>query len=131
MNLPLHYGLLGILEAGAIAFAVGVLCFLFWHWLCARMRWSMGHVLGWSCVTAVAIGAGIDAWNMFYLGIVKLESPLYARLALQGIHNPEALGARVVCEVTAALAGVAVGWQWFSKKTREESVEKSGEETDS
>ncbi len=76
MNLPLHYGLLGALEAGVIALLVGLLCFLFWHWLSGKMRWSTGHAIGWACVTAVVIGAGVDAWNMFYLGIARLESPL-------------------------------------------------------
>ena len=117
MNLPLHYGLLGALEAGLVALFVGVLCFLFWHWLSGKMRWSTGHAIGWACVTAVVIGAGVDAWNMFYLGIARLESPLYARIALQGIHDPDGLGSRVVLEIAGALSGVVLGWQWFSKKT--------------
>lgn len=129
MNLPLHYGFLGALEAGLIAFAIGVLCFLLWHWLCRRTGWSIGHAIGWACVTATLIGAGIDAWNLFYLGIMKLESPLYARLALQGIHDAESLGARVVCEVAGALSGVAMGWQWFSTKSRDDSVAGSDEKT--
>jgi len=116
MNLPLHYGLLGALEAGVIALLVGLLCFLFWHWLSGKMRWSTGHAIGWACVTAVVIGAGVDAWNMFYLGIARLESPLYARIALQGIHDPDGLGSRVVLEIAGALSGVVLGWQWFSKK---------------
>ena len=117
MNLPLHYGLLGALEAGVIALLVGLLCFLFWHWLSGKMRWSTGHAIGWACVTAVVIGAGVDAWTMFYLGIARLESPLYARIALQGIHDPDGLGSRVVLEIAGALSGVVLGWQWFSKKT--------------
>lgn len=117
MNLPLHYGVLGAIEAGLIAFVLGVLCFLFWNWVSTRMRWSMGHAVGWASVSAVIFGAGVDTWNMFYLGISKLESPLYARLALQGIHDPDSLGSRVVLEIAGALSGVALGWQWFSKKT--------------
>lgn len=119
MNLPLHYGVLGALEAGVIAFVLGVLCFLFWNWLCLRLRWSIGHAVGWACVSAAVVGAGVDAWNLFYLGIMKLESPLYARLALQGIHDPESLGSRVVLEIAGALSGVALGWHWFSKKIPE------------
>lgn len=130
MNLPLHYGVLGAVEAGLIAFIVGVLCFLFWHWLCDRQRWSIGHAVGWACVMAVLVGAGIDAWHLFYLGISRLESPLYARLALQGIHDAESLGSRVVLEIAGALGGVALGWQWFSKKTSDETSPRSAEKTD-
>lgn len=130
MNLPLHYGLLGALEAGVIALLVGLLCFLFWHWLIGKMRWSTGHAIGWACVTAVVIGAGVDAWNMFYLGIARLESPLYARIALQGIHDPDGLGSRVVLEIAGALSGVVLGWQWFSKKTPDEAAPKTAEKTD-
>ena len=122
MNLPLHFGFLGAVEAGIIALLVGMLAFLFWNWLMRMTGGSIGHALGWACVTAVVVSGGIDAWNLFYLGIVKLESPLYARLALQGIHDADALGARVVCELVGALTGVALGWQWFSAGNRKENV---------
>jgi len=130
MNLPLHYGLLGVLEAGLIALLIGLLCFLFWHWLSGKMGWSIGHTIGWACVMAVVIGAGVDAWNMFYLGIARLESPLYARIALQGIHDPDGLGSRVVLEIAGALAGVVLGWQWFSKKTTDAPAANDAEKTD-
>lgn len=122
MNLPLHIGFLGALEAGLIALLVGVLAFLFWQWLMRVVGGTIGHALGWACVSAVAVAGGIDAWNLFYLGIMKLESPLYARIALQGIHDAGSLGARVVCEVAGALAGVAMGWQLFSGGFREKIV---------
>jgi len=130
MNLPLHYGVLGALEAGLIALLIGLLCFLFWNGLSLRLRWSMGHAIGWACVSAVIIGAGVDVWNMFYLGIARLESPLYARIALKGIHDPDGLGARVVLEIAGALSGVVLGWQWFSKKTPDEDAAKTSEKTD-
>jgi hypothetical protein len=50
---------------------------------------------------------------------------LYARLALQGIHDAESLGARVVCEVVGALTGVVSGWHWFSDGFREKNVPES------
>lgn len=133
MNLPLHIGFLGAIEAGLVAFVVGLFAFALWHWLCIRLRWSMGRALGWACVTAVVIAAGLDAWNLFYLGMMRLESPLYARIALQGIHDPGSLGARVVCEFVGALVGVATGWYWFSGRMGDENVaskEKSGPSSD-
>jgi hypothetical protein len=130
MNLPLHLGFLGALEAGLIALLVGIVCYGLWNWLMRKVGASAGHAIGWACVTAAVVAGGIDAWNLFYLGIMKLESPLYARLALQGIHDAESLGARVVCEAAGALAGVAIGWQIFSGGFREKSVSKPGENTD-
>ena len=122
MNLPLHLGFLGALEAGLIAMLVGVLAYALWHWLMRAFGGTVAQTVGWAGLTAVVVAAGIDAWNLFYLGIMKLESPLYARLALQGIHDPGSLGARVVMEVTGALAGVVIGWRLFSDGFGKESV---------
>lgn len=113
MNLPLHFGWLGVLEAALIAFAIGLLCFGVWHWLGRRAGWPRARAIGWGCVTAVAIGAGIDSWNLFYLGAVRLESPLYARIALAKMHDPDFLGTRVFMQWCGALAGVVAGW-WLA-----------------
>ena len=110
MNLPLHFGWPGVLEAALIAFAAGVLCFLFWRWTCRRAGWSEARAIGWACASAVAVGAGIDSWNLFYLGVVKLESPVYARIALSKMHDPDFLGTRVFMEWTGAVCGVVAGW---------------------
>ncbi len=81
--------------------------------------------MDWACVTAVVIAAGLDARNLFYLGMMRLASALYARIALLGIRG--LLGARVVCEFVGALAGAATGWYWFSRRIREESVASTDE----
>lgn len=99
MNLSLHTGLLGALEAGLIAFAIGLLVYALWSWICRRSGLTVGHAIGWGAAIAVLLAAGIDAWNLFYLGVARLESPLYARIALQGIHDVENLGTRVVMQV--------------------------------
>lgn len=117
MNLPLHLGILGALEAGLIAFLVAVLMYVLWHWLGRAIGFSVGHVIGWSSLCAVAVGAGLDAWNLFSLGFMRLESPLYARLALAGIHDVDSLGTRVVCEFTGAGAGIVLGWWLFSHRS--------------
>lgn len=110
MNLPLHYGWLGALEAGLIALLVGTLAFWLFHALARRFAWTEGHSIGWSCVAAIAIAAGIDTWNLFYMGVVRLESPVYARMFLQGIHDANGLGTRVFMEIIGAVSGVALGW---------------------
>ena len=119
MNLPLHFGLLGSLEAALIALLVGLLSFLIWHRLGAR-RMNPGQVLGAACLLAVAIGAGYDIWNLIYTCVVQLESPLYARMAFDGIHDPDALGGRTVLEIAGALSGVACGWYLFSGRSASE-----------
>ena len=110
MNLTLHTGMLGALEAGLIAFAIGVLVFALWSWVCRRSGLTAGHELGWSAALALLLAAGIDTWHLFYLGMARLESPLYARLALAGIHDPDHLGLRVVLQILGALSGVLLGW---------------------
>ena len=122
MNLPLHFGLLGTLEAGLIALLVGLLVYALWYRLCRAAGWTAGHAIGWACVIAVLVSAGIDAWKLFYMGMMRLESPLYARLFLAGIHDPNELGSRVVLEVAGALAGVALGWLIFSSRSGEKSA---------
>ena len=110
MNLPLHVGWLGVLEAAGIALRVGALCFALFHWLGMRNRWAHGPSLGWGCLAALVIATGIDAWNLFYMGVVRLESPVYARMFLQGIHDANGLGTRVFMEIIGAVSGVALGW---------------------
>ena len=116
MNLSLHTGLLGALEAGLIAFAIGLLVYALWSWICRRSGLTVGHAIGWGAAIAVLLAAGIDAWNLFYLGVARLESPLYARIALQGIHDVENLGTRVVMQVLGALAGTGLGGGWGSHR---------------
>ena len=114
MNLPLHTGLLGCLEAGLIAFLIGVMVYAVWSWVARRAQLQVGHMVGWGAVIAVVISAGIDAWNLFYIGVVKLESPVYARLALAGIHDADNLGTRVLLEIIGAGCGTVLGWWLFS-----------------
>ncbi len=122
MNLPLHFGLLGSLEAGAIALLLGFVLYAAWQRVCRWAGWSMGHAIGWASVLAVAGGAGIDLWKLFAMGIMRLESPLYARMFLATIHDPNELGSRVVLEIVGALSGVALGWLIFSSRSAEKTA---------
>ena len=117
MNLSLHFGLLGSLEAAGIALLIGLLVHAVVHYLTRPLRWAAGHTLAWSFGVSVVIGAGIDLWKLFYMGIVRMESPFYARLFLATIHDPNELGTRVVLEIIGALTGVALGWLMFSARS--------------
>ena len=118
MNLPLHLGWAGALEAGLIALVIGLLVHALFNAVGRRAGWPQGHAVGWACLAAVAIAAGIDAWHLFYLGVVTLESPLYARIALAKIHDPDSLGIRVLTQVVGALVGVALGWMLAERRRR-------------
>lgn len=63
----------------------------------------------------MVVGTGIDAWNLFHLGVVKLESPVCACIALAKIHDANSLGARVLMELLGTLCGVAAGWLLAAK----------------
>jgi hypothetical protein len=67
MNLPLHFGFLGALEAGLIALLAGILGYGLLQWAVRKLHGSVGHALGWGFVVAAVASAGIDAWNLFYL----------------------------------------------------------------
>ena len=121
MNLVLHMGLLGSLEAAGIALLVGMLAYVLAALTFGRHGGEPGHVLGAACVAGVLVGAGVDLWKMFYLGMVKLESPLSARLALASIHDPDQLGTRAVLEALAALLGVGLSWWLFSARLEKRS----------
>ena len=118
MNLPLHLGWPGALEAGLIALLLGALAHAVFHAIGARQRWAPGHAIGWACLAAVVAGAGIDTWHLFYMGVVKLESPVYARIALSKIHDADSLGTRVVMEILGALAGVTIAWLFAHRRQR-------------
>lgn len=130
MNLYLHMGLLGSFEAALIAFGIGLLAYALMHVVCRRAGGSRGHAIGSACLLAIAVGAGIDLWKMFYLSVMQFESPLYARIALADIHDPDQLGTRVVLELAGALCGVGVSSCAFSLRSVTTSADSSLRDTD-
>ena len=106
----LDYGFAGASEAALIAAAVGFVLFTLAHALRRFARWRPGSEIGIAFALTLLLAAGVDAWDLFHLSIVRLESPYAIQQALQRIHDPDALGARVVLEFVGAVAGVALGW---------------------
>lgn len=106
----LSTGIAGALEAGLIALAIGALLCALCHHFGRRVGWKQGTEIGVALVATLVIAAGVDAWDLFHLSIVRLESPFAIAQALGDIHDPAFLGTRVVFEFCGAVAGVMTGW---------------------
>lgn len=116
MNLPLHPGWPGALEAGLIALAIGVAMFGLLHAIGRRSAWQEGKAFGWACLLAAAVGAGTDIWHLAPLYTVNPGNAARIRSALAGIHDPQWLGARVLTELVGALSGAVSGWLWAESR---------------
>lgn len=116
MNLPLHPGWPGALEAGLIAFAIGVAMFGLLHAIGRRGAWQEGRAFGWACLLAAAVGAGTDIWHLVPLYTVNPGNAARIRSALAGLHDPQWLGARVLAELVGALSGALSGWLWAESR---------------
>ena len=106
----LSTGWAGVWQAGAIACGVGLLLSLLAHRLAPRLGWREGSAIGVSLLPALVLGAGVDAWQLFHLSIVRLESPYVIQRTLAAIHDPGRLGVRVLFEFLGAITGVMAGW---------------------
>jgi hypothetical protein len=106
----LSFGMAGVLEAGAIALAVGLVVCLVAHWIGRRAGWHAGTGIGVALVITLVVAAGVDAWDLFHLSIVRMESPYVIERTLGEIHDPDFLGTRVVFEFAGAVTGVMLGW---------------------
>ena len=106
----LSFGMAGVLEAGAIALAVGLVVCLVAHWIGRRVGWRAGTGIGVALLITLVVAAGVDAWDLFHLSIVRMESPYVIERTLGEIHDPDFLGTRVVFEFAGAVTGVMLGW---------------------
>jgi hypothetical protein len=106
----LSFGMAGVLEACGIAFAAGLVVSLVAHRLGRAIGWKQGTGIGVALVVTLAVAAGVDAWDLFHLSIVRLESPYVIMRTLETIHDPDYLGTRVVFEFAGTVAGVMLGW---------------------
>ena len=103
-------GITGAFEAGAIAFLVGTFLCAVGHLVGARIGWQAGTAIGVALLVTLVVAAGVDSWDLFYLSIVRMESPMVIERTLSEINDPGSLGLRVVFEFTGAVFGVMLGW---------------------
>jgi hypothetical protein len=108
------YGIVGALEAGAIALAVGIVLYGLLHLINRGNGWSHGKELGIAFALSVVLAGGQDMWNLFYFNMAPLQSITLLKLKLAAVHDPDAIGLRVFFEWLGALIGVCIGWAMFS-----------------
>jgi hypothetical protein len=106
----LSFGILGALEAGAIALVIGALVCIAGNRIGRHIGWKQGTEIGVALVITLIVAAGVDAWDLFHLSIVRMESPFVIQRTLGEIHDPGFLGTRVVFEFVGAMVGVMIGW---------------------
>ena len=105
------YGIVGGLQAGSISALAAVLLFVFFHWLGRRNGWSYGPQIGWTFLSAAALTASGDLWNLFYFNYAQLQSLqlLKAKLALyRGQKEAAQMHVRQAREEAPATPGLAV-----------------------
>ncbi len=112
----LHTGLLGVAEAAAIAFVLGLLAFACFHWCARRWGWQEGKALGWACLVALLASSVVDFFLLTQVFRLHPAHPSRIQRVLERIHDPEWLGIRFLAEVTAALLGAFVGWAWSASR---------------
>ena len=104
------YGIVGGLQAGSISALAAVLLFVFFHWLGRRNGWSYGPQIGWTFLSAAALTASGDLWNLFYFNYAQLQSLQLLKAKLAMVHDPDGIGIRVVCEFLGVATGILAGW---------------------
>ncbi|WP_133646530.1 hypothetical protein [Paraburkholderia flava] len=115
------YGIVGGLQAGAIAAVIGFLMLLLVHWLTRKQSWNHARELGVAYMLALLPSSSGDLWNLFYFNYADLQSPVLLRVALTGIHDPDAIGLRVLCELIGIAVGLLAAWLLVYRRGRARS----------
>jgi hypothetical protein len=110
------YGLIGGLEAGAIALAVGLVLFGLIHLFGRTQGWMLGLEVSWAYVLGMLLAGGGDLWNLFYFNYGRLQSLQLLRVRLAEVHDPDSIGLRVFFEFIGVGIGVFLGWLLFVRR---------------
>jgi len=113
------YGVVGALEAGAIAVAAGLVIYALLHLYGRSQGWNVALQIGWASVLAMLVAGGSDLWNLFYFNYGRVQSLQLLRIRLAEVHDADNLGARVVAEFLGVCIGVYLGW-WLTSRRQSE-----------
>jgi hypothetical protein len=110
------YGLIGGLEAGAIALVAALVLFGLMHLFGRTQGWSLGLEISWAYMLGMLLAGGGDLWNLFYFNYGRLQSLQLLRARLAEVHDPDNIGLRVLFEFFGAGIGVFLGWLLFGRR---------------
>lgn len=110
------YGIVGALEACAIALAIGLVLFVLLHLYGRTQGWSLGIEVSWACVGGVILAGGSDMWNLVYFNYGRVQSLQLLKIRLAEVHDPDNLGARVFFEFVGVAVGVFIGWLLVARR---------------
>ena len=103
------YGWVGALQAGVIALLVGAGLFALFRWR-THGAWSDGAQMAWAFLLGSVLAASGDLSDLFYFNYAHLQSVQLLRVKLAGVHDPDALGMRVLFELLGVAMGVVLAW---------------------
>lgn len=112
------YGWVGGMEAGAISFVVGLVLYVVFHRIGQRNDWSDARQIGWSYFLALLLTGRVDFWNLFYFNYAQLQSLQVLQAKLAGVHDPDNIGTRALCELLGAAIGVFIAWLLCGRRWR-------------
>jgi len=113
------YGLVGALEAGAIALVVALIAYLLLHLYGRTQGWPVAVEISWATVIGMIISGGSDMWNLVYFNYGRVQSLQLLKVRLAEVHDPDSLGARVLFEFLGVCAGVYLGWLLVGRRRSE------------
>jgi hypothetical protein len=112
------FGLVGALEAGAIALVVSLVAYVVLHLFGRTQGWSMGLEISWAAIVSLLLAGGGDLWNLFYFNYGRLQSLQLLRARLAEVHDPDSIGLRVLFEFIGVGLGIFLGWLLFVRRRR-------------
>jgi hypothetical protein len=104
------FGIVGALQAALISTLAGCVLFVVFHWLGRRNGWGPGAPLAWSFLLAAWFTVSGDLWDLFYFNYGRLQSLVLLKAKLALVHDPDAMGMRVLAEFLGVTLGVYLGW---------------------
>jgi hypothetical protein len=104
------FGIIGGIQAGAIAAVIGFFMLLLVRWLTRKQHWSLGRELGVAYLLSLVPSSSGDLWNLFYFNYANLQSPVFLAVALADVHDPDNIGTRVICEFVGVAVGLLLAW---------------------
>lgn len=110
------YGIVGALEAGAIALVIGLAAYVLLHLFGRSQGWNLGVEVGWACVVGLILSGGSDMWNLIYFNYGRVQSLQLLKVRLTEVHDPDNLGARVFFEFVGVVVGVLIGWLLVARR---------------